>query len=105
MLTLYKDTDTLIRWDEMKDERTGNYVNNATVRMTLEDDGGNNVSGAVNLPMAYVAGSNGRYHGTVNHTISLTIGREYVLVLTATSGTFQTIARVLCQVAWYGEDN
>lgn len=104
MLNLYKSTDTLIRWDEMKNALTDEYVNDATVKMTLIDEDNENVSGAVDRPLANVA-SNGRYDGTIPNEVDLTNGAEYVLEIVATRGSYKTTARISCTATWWGEDN
>ncbi len=105
MLTLYKSTDTLIRWDKMKNALTDEYVDDATVKMTLIDADGDNVTGAVDRPLAYVSGSDGRYDGTIPNEVDLDVTAEYVLQITAERGSYKTTARISCTVTWWGEDN
>jgi hypothetical protein len=109
MLTLYKDSDNLIRWDEMKNVADDTYVNDATVTFTLRDEDATAISGATDVPMSYVASSNGRYQGTLQSTVSLLDpsdpSRIYLLDVSATSGgTLVGFRRIPCKTAWHDED-
>lgn len=85
IVTLYRMNDNIVTWDFMEDS-LGNFINNATVTMTLNDADGDAVTGVENLPMAYVTGSNGRYQGAISSNIGLTVGAAYTLEITAYSG-------------------
>jgi hypothetical protein len=46
------------------DKRTGNFLNDWTnIVMTLVDDQGQQISGCVEIPMTYLAATNGNYQG------------------------------------------
>jgi hypothetical protein len=64
--------------------KAGDYVNDATVTVTLyKDETGNEVSGETwPLSMSYVTSSNGDYEATLSDLLSLREGRSYVAVVT-----------------------
>lgn len=95
-------SDNLVRLDALNNASTGAYVNNATVTFTLRDSGGNVVGSLQNVPMAYVAGSNGRYEGTIPNSVSssLTVNGQYTIEITATSGSV-VLFRKLSGIAYY----
>lgn len=72
-------------WGGLEDS-AGDYVNNATMTMTLRDSNGDAVAGMENVTVAYVSGSNGRYEGTIPSTIDVMVGSEYTLEVTAYYG-------------------
>lgn len=80
--------DNVVYWLRLKDNTTGEYVDNATLRMTLKDGEGNAISGASNLTLAYIPGSNGDYRGTISASVAGTLinGVTYYLEVTATGG-------------------
>ncbi len=77
MLVLHVNSDTLIRWDAMKDAETDQYVNTATVTFSVKDGSGVAVVGASNVPMPHVADHDGRYEGILSHEVTLTPGATY----------------------------
>jgi len=94
---LFIDSDNLIRWDQMQNAATGAYVNDAVVTFTLRDVNAVAVSAATNVSMPYVAGSDGRYQGTLESTVDLgDPGTQYDLEITATSGALVGFRRVRC---------
>lgn len=60
------------------------FINDATCVLELLDSSGNGVSGATNISMDYVAGSDGNYEGAIPHSVSLTEDAEYTIHVTAT---------------------
>jgi hypothetical protein len=86
---LFIGSSNLIRWDKMWDPGAEDYLNDATVTFTLVDENGDNVSGAVNVAMGYVANSNGRYQGTLEGgDVDLgSPGDEFDLEITAARAT------------------
>lgn len=60
------------------------YLNAATVKATLQDNKGAVVPPFQDVPMNYVAGSNGNYEWVIDsvHTM-IPKGQEYALILTA----------------------
>ncbi len=93
-------SDNLVRLDTLTNYSSGAYVNNATVTFTLKDANGSVVSSLSGQSMAYVAGSNGRYEGTVPSTAALTLNALYTIEITAL-GAGYTLFRKLSCVAKY----
>lgn len=79
--------DVLVEWRAAKNSATDEFVNDATMRFTLKDAADADVSGAVNLTMDYVAGSDGIYQGTLPASVTsgLTEGATYWVVPETTS--------------------
>lgn len=87
VLVLYPENDNLLEWQEMKNNATGAYVNNATVSATLFDDTGAQVAGETwPKALAYVAGSNGLYRATLAAVLSVVAGRDYSARVVAVGG-------------------
>jgi hypothetical protein len=87
----------------MQNAATESYVNDATVTFTLVDSDGSNVAGAINVAMPYVAGSNGRYQGTLDSTVNLgSPGDEFDLEITAVSGALNGFRKVRCRADYKG---
>jgi len=97
MIVINIGSDNLIRVDELTNEATDEYVNDATVTMTLRDSDLEVVSGAQSLSLTYVAASNGRYHGALPDTLSLTAGSLYFLDVTTVSGSITRLDRIPCR--------
>ncbi len=90
---LRANSHNVITLDELKDEITDAYVNDATVTGRVQDLTGSDISGETwPITMAYVATSNGKYQGTFANTAALSIGTSYlvVVVATTTGGTVRT---------------
>ena len=103
IITLALGSDNLVRLDKLTDASSGDLVSAAVVVCTLYDSAGNAVAGASAIAMAAVAGTDGRYEGTLQDTLSLVDGRMYTLEITATSGTVVRKWRRPCR-AMYGWD-
>jgi hypothetical protein len=103
-MILYKGCDNLIRLDLLKDEATDAYVNDATVAFTLKDIADAAVAGATSVSMVYVTASNGRYQGTLQDTVSLTVGSAYYLEVTASKSGVVAFRRIECHVEYKGAD-
>lgn len=104
MLPIYIDSDTIIRLDQLRNPTTDGFVNDATVVFTLQDSDGVNVSGAVAVSMAYIAGSNGRYEGLVAGAGAVSVGvpgTEYDLLVTITSARTD-FRKIRCVAAYRG---
>lgn len=85
--TLYVGNDMLLEVAGLRDDVTGDYLNAATVTVTLKTSAGVNVSGqAWPLALAYVTGSNGVYRATLIDTLSLTANSRYVATVIADAG-------------------
>ena len=84
---LFMDSDNLVKIT-LQDAHDESYVNSGTVTMTLKDTSGVDVTGAVDLALAYVDASDGIWFGNIPDTITLTEGSPYTLWITSTSGDF-----------------
>ena len=93
-------SDNLVEVDELTNESTDAYVNNATIIMTLKDSSLDAVPNAEDLSLAYVAGSNGKYQGTIPSTVSLTAGSRYYLDISATGGGVTLFVRIPCRAQY-----
>ncbi len=79
-------SDNLVEVDQLKDE-SGNFVNNASVTLTItERDGSPVVGDTFPKAMGYVSGSNGKYRGVVEQTLGVVCCRIYLAAITATIG-------------------
>jgi hypothetical protein len=66
----------------LQDDETGLFISGASLQMTLVDDDGNKVVGCIQVPMTYVATTNGNYQGTFgNNTFYPSIGTSYTLLI------------------------
>lgn len=84
---IYKGNDMVLELRGLASEVTGDYLNYATVAVTLKDASGVEVSGeSWPLAMAYVASSNGKYRATLADTLSLTDRARYTATITADAG-------------------
>lgn len=85
--TLYVGNDMLLEVSGLRDDVTGDYLNAATVTVTLKDSAGVNVTGETwPLALAYVTSSNGVYRATLKDTLSLTANARYVATVIADGG-------------------
>jgi hypothetical protein len=84
---LYLGNNSIVDVTGLRNENTGEYVNNADMTMTLLDKTGTAVGGA-NWPVTflYLADSNGVYRATLPHTLALVEGERYVAQVVANSG-------------------
>lgn len=83
-------TDNLIRVDRLQDlANPGIFINNATVTGSLTDD-----DGVQALTFVYVAGTNGRYQGTLGDGAKLTAGKRYTLEVLAALGSLKGTWRI-----------
>jgi hypothetical protein len=65
----------------LHDAITGDYINTATVTVTITDKRGNVVTGqSMPLTLAYIADSNGNYQGNLEDGLNLTEDRYLVEV-------------------------
>lgn len=111
-MVIYVGSDTVIRWDEMKDVDTEEPVNSAKVTMTLYDDNGDTVTGASGRTLYHVSDYEdedetktwpGRYHGTIPYNADLTAGGTYYLEIVATYGGSRVKRRIQCEAQYAGE--
>jgi hypothetical protein len=88
MHVLRNGSTNVITLSHLFDNIDRTYQEGATVVVTLRDESDANVTGAVDIAMAQVAGTTGRnvlYRGEVAHTVSLPEGTEGSAVVTATN--------------------
>jgi len=84
---IYYLNDHTIELRNLKNEVTGDYLDAATVTVTLVDSNDAEVSGETwPLTMSYVTGSNGVYRATFSDTLSLTKLAKYTAKVTADGG-------------------
>lgn len=99
-LTLYKGSDMLLDLEGLTNEATGEYLNAATVSVTLKDSTGTAVSGeSWPKTMAYVSDTNGVYRCALTYALSITAGQRYTAEITAVQSgqrAFWTVD-VLCK--------
>ena len=102
-MLIYINADNLIEYDGMRRASDETYINDATVTFTLKDSNGNAVTGATTVAMAYVSGSDGKYQGTLDSTVTLTENAYYTVEFTATSGTLNDFRRLSVQAKYRTE--
>ena len=94
---LHIAADNLIRYDRARDSATGDFLNAATIsKATLKDSLNADVAGAVDIPLVYVAGSDGRYHGTIDAGVALVNLALYTLEITFAEGALEDFRKILC---------
>jgi hypothetical protein len=99
---LYLNEDNLIRWDRARLASDSSYVNAGTAAWVLKDDAeAVRDSGTLD----YVAGSSGRWQGTLDRTITalLVEGASYHLEITLATGAGADGFRRIELVAQYHE--
>lgn len=88
MDVVYVLNDNLIEVDKLQDASDDLYINDATVTVTLKDSDGTNVTGqSWPLTLDYVADSDGKYQGTLESALSLTVKEHYYAHVDAVKGT------------------
>ena len=84
---IYVANDNLLRVDRLRDAEDGSFLNAATVTAHLRNRDGTDVGGqAWPLTLGYVAGSEGRYHGTLSDGMTLKAGRKVFATVVADAG-------------------
>ena len=96
----YLATDSCIRVRNLRDVVTAAAINDATIVATLYTAAGVAVSGAENIPLSYVASTNGDYAGEIPNAVSLTAGAEYYLLITLSGSGYKTTVRVTRTAAY-----
>jgi len=97
MMNISISSDNLVQVDELTNEQTDAYVNDATITMTLRNSSLTAISGAEDLSVGYVAASDGRYQGLLPDTLTLTAGSQYYLDVSITSGSLKRFDRIPCR--------
>jgi len=97
---IYDGSDTTIEVTELRNGVTGEYLDAATVTVTLKDADDVEVSGASwPLSMAYVTGSNGKYRANLPAALALTKRARYTAHVSADAGaglTAEWETKVVC---------
>jgi len=84
---IYDGSDTTIEVVELRNGITGEYLDSATVTVTLKDEDGVEVAGASwPLTMSYVTGSDGKYRANLPDTLSLVRRARYTAHVSADAG-------------------
>lgn len=86
------------------------YVTNATVTATIADRYGNAIGGTITL--SYQSGSQtvngntyagGNYRGVLPHTDPLAAGSKYIVTVTISNGTYQTVKQLTLNAQYDGQ--
>lgn len=86
-LTVYVSNDNLIEVDGLQNAASDAYITSVTsATFTLVDSSGNDVTGAVDIALSYVSGSNGKWRGTLADTVSLTAAAKYTCNISINAG-------------------
>lgn len=72
---LYEAETRLLELRDLKSNSTGLFVTGATLTAKIYDAA--NVQQGTDVTMAYVAGTDGTYRGTVLHSVDLTPAEDY----------------------------
>jgi hypothetical protein len=87
---LYTENDNLLTLDKLynNDPNVDDYVNDATVTVTLKDSDDSEVSGQTwPTTLSYVSGSNGKYVATLEDDLSLTADANYTAEVNVDAGS------------------
>lgn len=84
---VYVENDNVITLVGLKNKVSGDWINNATVTVTLYDENDAEVSGqSWPASLAYVSASNGNYRATLEDVLNLLPNVEYTAIVTADGG-------------------
>lgn len=87
MKVIYVGADNVLELQDFQNQVTSEYINDATVSVTLKDSASTNVTGeSWPLTMVYVAASNGKYRATLTDSLSLIEDEVYTAVVSADGG-------------------
>ena len=100
---IYLTTDNCIRIRSLKDEVTDSYINDAVITATLYDSSDVEVSGAVDISIPYVTGTDGDYAGEIPYTVTLTEGAYYTAIVTVTGSGYRTTYKVKLRATYKGQ--
>lgn len=88
VLRLFKDNDMVIELVGLKNEVTGEYVNDATVTFTLKTAAGAVVTGqSFPAAMPYVPASNGLYRANLSDEVAISVNVRYVVEISVDAGS------------------
>jgi hypothetical protein len=80
--------DQSIQVSGLQDQNTGDYLDSATVTVTIKNPDGTAVSGGTwPLTLDYVTSSNGNYLGIIEDGVALIERRAYTIEVTADDGS------------------
>ena len=93
------ESDRLIKIFGLKDQSAGgDYINDATVTLTLydnkKDDSGEAIEGATDLSATYITGTDGDYEVIVPHSVTLTRNTTYYGYVKAVKESTQWVAEL-----------
>ncbi len=85
-LVFFRGNDMVVELDALKDAIANTFANAATVTFTLFDRADDSIIQGPTT-MAYVSASDGKYQGTVEDSLSLSIGKNYYIEVDADAGS------------------
>lgn len=92
---LYINADNMVHYDEARRADTGAFLNSGTCTCTVrvavsgtEPPDCAAVSGASNISMPYITGSEGHYAGSIPSTVTLAKGTKYWVCVTFNEDSF-----------------
>ncbi len=87
-LKVYTNTDSVLRIDGVQNQLNKQYINDATVTVTLMDEDGVELTGISQpLTMSYIADSDGSYQTTVSDSHEAEVGTTGTAVISVVSGS------------------
>ena len=95
-MTLHIGEDNNVYWRGLQRESDGEYVNDATVTFTVRNSQGIALTGAEDVTLVNVAGSDGDYIGVLDAGVPLEERTHYLLELTALVGSSKGFRRIPC---------
>ncbi len=103
MKTLNVGENNVVRWNGLMDlfAEPHEYINDATLTMSLTELDGTAVDNGTDLTLSYVTGSNGDYHGIVPKTVELVADTQYLLIVNADDA--DGLRTVICIAKNHGE--
>lgn len=97
---LFVISDNVVTVNSVRNTVSGDYINNATVTLSLADAAGSAVSGqSWPLTLDYVASSNGKYQGVIDSAASLLVGKRYKATITINAGGGLVVTRYVDFIA------
>ena len=94
MIAIYIGSDNLVEIRNLKNVATGECITDATCKMTLVDEEATPIPEAIDIPLAPVDGSRGRYAALIPASAVLTSGTKYFIQLTTSSGGLTRTDRI-----------
>lgn len=83
-MNLYIGNSNVVQLKGLRNAATNQYINGATASFTITRNGAA-ISGGSNIPMNYLAGSNGQYYGVLPETAGLN-NAIHIVVITVDAG-------------------